>query len=303
MRIFGLLLLSEIVMLFAPSGFGQTAVLSFPTSEGKFGYFENGPSDTQNSNPLTPGQTAVVYDAVFSGTTPRNPSQGYNLSDNTLVAWPTPAFYGGYRLTTTNNSNGNYLPNFVRGVTSPTSGVGYATLPLTQILALGNSGTLTNTISGAFVTPTAISGAGTFQVTLPSFSLNGATGQLRGVIFDGTQWLVTDDFASIPANGGATAVISTSSGWRVLNTVDFSFSTGATTPSGNATYSGLWFQATQTSAIGGAQFSLNLSNVTFSAIPEPSSLGLLAGGAGLAMACVGAGRRRRTAVKRQESEK
>jgi hypothetical protein len=277
--------------------FAQIPILSFPTSEGKFGYFENGPSDSQNFSGIAPGQTRVVYDAVFGGATARNPSNGYNLSDSSLVPWSTPAFYGGYRLTTTNNSDGDYLPNFVRGVFSPESGAGYASLPVTQIFASGSAGTLTNTVAGAFVTPTSIGNSGVFDVAMRGTSLGGAAAMLRGVAYDGTRWLVTADFAAIPSIGALSASILTATGWRELNIVDFSVSAEPASPAGTLTHSGIWFQATETSLVSAAGFDFTFSNATFTAIPEPGVTGLFAGVACLFVSVVVTRRRSKNSVQ------
>jgi hypothetical protein len=248
-------------------------ILSFPGSEDRFGFFASSPADSTNFT-VPSGQTVVVFDAIFGPTIARNPNIGYVGSDPS--SWNTPAFFGGYRLLTTNSSNDTYNPNFVRGVVSPAVGPGYASLPVTQIAAFGNSGTITNTVTGAFVTPTPISGLGVFHLDLLGTPFLGATGNFRGVVFDGTNWLVTADEGL--ALSGATGIdIFTAGGWQVLNTSDYSISPNVVSLQGSITYSGLYFQATEISSVSNAGFDLRFSNVTFNAVPEslPTGIALL----------------------------
>lgn len=246
------------------------AILSFPGSEDRFGFFASNPADSTNFA-VPSGQTVVVFDAVFGSAIARNPNIGYVGSIPS--SWNTPAFFGGYRLLTTNNSNDTYIPNFVRGVVSPAAGPGYASLPVTQIAAFGNSGTITNTVTGAFVTPTVISGLGVFHVDLLGTPFLGATGNFRGVVYDGTNWLVTADEGL--AQSGATGIdISTVGGWQILNTIDYSISENVVSLQGSITYSGIWFEATETSSVSNAGFDFRFSNVTFNAIPENLHTGI-----------------------------
>jgi len=246
------------------------AILSFPSSEDRFGFFASSPADSTNFT-VPSGQTVVVFDAVFGPTIARNPNIGYVGSNPS--SWNTPDFFGGYRLLTTNNSNDTYIPNFVRGVVSPAVGPGYASLPVTQIAAFGNSGTITNTVTGAFVTPTVISGVGVFHVDLLGTPFLGATGNFRGVVFDGTSWLVTAD-EGLASSGASGIDISTSGGWQVLNTIDYSISANLVSLQGPITYSGLWFQATENSSVSDAGFDFRFSNVTFDAVPETFPTGI-----------------------------
>ncbi|HVU36523.1 MAG TPA: hypothetical protein VHE61_23995 [Opitutaceae bacterium] len=282
LRSFSVVLLVTACCGFASRALAQTtSILSFPTSANQFGYFQDATGDTTSSTPISPGQTSLVFNAVFSATSARNPIY------DTSGAWSSPAFYGGYRLVSTDDTTGLYLPNFVRGVTSPASGEGYATLPVSQILAFSQTGTVTNTVSGAFVTPTSIIDGGTYHVDLPGISTTADT-SLRGVAFDGTQWLVTADSASIPSTGTTGLDISTTGGWLTFNTTDFSVG-GAATLHGPITESGLWFQASKTAQPINATYDLAFSNVTYSRqqhVPDSVNtlvvLSLIVAGMGLA---------------------
>jgi hypothetical protein len=84
---------------------------------------------------------------------------------------------------------------------------------VTQVFAFGSSGTLTNTVTGAFFTPTPTVPDGVFHVDLLETLLGGAVGQFRGVIFDGTTRLVTSNGGFEPSTGGTKGALLVSEGW------------------------------------------------------------------------------------------
>lgn len=263
--LFGAALITGTIAPSTPLVAQAIPIITFPDSAGLVGNFD---AWLTFGGAVSPGQTSVVASSTFSATIAQNPTSGYagslGSSPGPNVSWSTPTFFGGYQLTTTNNTDGLYLPNFVRGVVSPSGGEGYASLPVTQILAFSQNGTVTNTISGAFVTPTAISDGGTFHVDLPGISLTGATASFRGVVYDGTHWLVTTDAPPTPGTGVSGVDITTLGGWSLLDTTNYTVG-AATNLTGAIQYSGIWFEATKTAQPISALYNLTFSDVTYSA--------------------------------------
>ncbi len=239
-------------------------VLQFPNDEGLWGYPRTSPADPSSDGGVEAGQSKVIYHYVFGADIARNPERAYpNL------VWDTPPFFGGFLLYSENNSNGSYLPNFVRTIGSSATGHGHISLPVTEIIKTGTSGTLTNAVMGTLVTPTAISGDGEFRIlifekTFDHPQANGGLAEFRGAAFDGTRWLVTADAASEVPNGGVeSVVVSTRAGWHVLDTSNFTYDPAVTTPAGPLTQAGVWFMATETSAPAEAGFQFGISDAYF----------------------------------------
>lgn len=252
------------------SGKAQMPILTFNPSEDRWATFRTGAGEVMSSAAIGPGESAVVYHALFGATTPRNP-EFYDYGKS----WDMEPFFGGYLLHVMNDSNGTFLPNFVRGVRSPASGRGYVTLPVTEILKTGDSGTLTNSVFGTFVTPTPISGEGEFRIfiqenTIDYPSANGGSGMFKGAAFDGTKWLVTAASTVVPTSGLDHALISTREGWLELDTDDFSYGTETVTPAGSFTMSGVWFMASATETPAEVGFAFGFSDAYFTARTAPT---------------------------------
>lgn len=238
---------------------GQTPILTFSADQDKFSTLGTADGEIQSSGAVGAGSSAVVYHAIFGATTVRNPP---------VEGLDTPEFFGGYMLHTMNDSGADYLPNFVRMAVSPASGRGHVTLPVTLILSSTTSGTITNTVFGTFITPTAIEAEGEFRVyiqenTLDTPSFTGASTMFRGAAFDGSKWLVTAEAAVVPTSGVDHARVSTRDGWRELNTEDFSYGAENVNPAGAFTMSGVWFMASKTDVQVNAGFAFAFSDAFF----------------------------------------
>jgi hypothetical protein len=259
-----------VFLTLAAGGAGQTPILTFNADEGRWATLRNVAGDITLIAETGPGESAVVYHARFGATTLRNP-EFYEFGK----AWEMTPFFGGYLLDVMNDSNGRFMPNFVRGVGSPAAGRGYVSLPVSEILKTGTSGTLTNTVFGTFVTPTPISGEGEYRIfiresTLDHPLVNGGSALFRGAAFDGTKWLVTAASAVVPTSGVDHALVSTRSGWLELDTSDFSYGTQTITPAGSFTMSGVWFMALATETLAEVGFSFEFADSYFTARPAPA---------------------------------
>ncbi len=268
---FGLLILCLITGLL-PSLLGWTPILRFPTDEGLWGYPRSSPDDYNPNQRLSPGESGVAFHGPFDATFARNPSHAYPN-----IVWDTPAFYGGYLLYSENNSNGNFLPNFVRTVGVSADGRGHFSLPVTEIIKSGTSGTLTNTVLGTLVTPTSIADDGEFRIMVLQKSFdhpqaNGGLAEFRGAAFDGTRWLVTADAAAtVPNTGVESVVISTRRGWHALNTDDFTYDPETVVPAGPFTQAGVWFMASESSSPAEAGFQFGISDAYFTSRTSPAN--------------------------------
>ena len=118
----------------APSLLAWKPILRFATDEGLWGYARNAPTDENPNKRLSPGESVIAIHALCDATFARNPAQAYPN-----IAWDTPAFFGGYLLYSENNSNGNFLPNFIRTVGVSADGRGHLSLPVTEIIKAGTS--------------------------------------------------------------------------------------------------------------------------------------------------------------------
>jgi len=134
---------------------GQTPILSFSADQDKFSTLRTADGEIQSSGALAGGSSGVVYHAKFGAATVRNPL---------LAKLDTPEFFGGDLLHTMNESGANYLSNFVRMAVSPASGRGHVTLPVTVMISSNTTGTITNSVFGAFITPTEIGVDGEFRI-------------------------------------------------------------------------------------------------------------------------------------------
>ncbi|WP_221030946.1 hypothetical protein [Actomonas aquatica] len=247
-------------------------VLQFPNDEGLWGYPRSSPADNAPSPGLATGENGVIYHAVFGADTARNPTRAYPA-----IEWDTPPLFGGYMLYSENHSNGSFGPNFVCTISASANGHGAISLPVTEIIKTGTTGTLTNVVLGTLVTPTAISGDGEFRILLLEKTYdhpmaNGGIAEFRGAAFDGNRWLVTADAASdVPNTGVKSVMVSTRSGWHVLDTTSFTYDAETTTaPAGPLTQAGVWFMAEETSAPAEAGFQFGVSDSYFTARVTPT---------------------------------
>ncbi|GAB5560226.1 MAG: hypothetical protein SynsKO_18730 [Synoicihabitans sp.] len=245
----------------------QTPVLLFPHSEDRGGYLNPTNQDIGLSKGIEPSESVVAYFAEFDAALARNPISSYPN-----IPWETPLFHGGYLLETTNDSDADYFPNFIRFVTSPAAGRGYLSFSLTKIFGPGSSGQVTNSIFGALVTETEIEGDGEFRMFVTEIAIDhpgtrSAGLMLRGVVFDGARWLVTADAAVLTEPSATYGWVSTRPGWYELDTADFSYRETLTSPSGPITRSGVWFLASETASGDDAGFTINLSDAYFTARP------------------------------------
>lgn len=263
------LALAGLSLALGGTALAQTPILVFPADENRWNTLREHGDDFTNPPALGAGEEGIRYHAVFGAEIPRNPVVSYPS-----IPWETPDFFGGYLLHTTNASNGDYYPNFVRTLGSPEAGRGYVSLPVTTLANTATTGTQTNSVFGTFVTPTTISGEGEFRIylyenTIDTPDANGGSAMFRGAVHDGTRWLVTADAAVVPTRGVDHAMVSTRDGWRELNTDDFTYGTEAVTPAGEIALSGVWFLASESAAPAEVGFVFGFSDTFFTARPPP----------------------------------
>lgn len=249
---------------------GQVPILAFPAEGEGWGTLPRHAGDI-TSGSVAEGDEGVVYHAKFSDQILRNPT----IDSLSGQPWSTPDFYGGYLLYLIHNANGSYGPNFVRGVGKSEGQRGRVSLPVSTIINSAQSGTLTNSVFGTFVTHTAISGVGEFRIHLHQHGSEhhhstGATAAFRGAVFDGVNWLVTNDETEVPTTGVEHATISTRSGWRILDTNTFTFGEEAVELAGPITRSGVWFMASETASPQQVGFAFAFSDSYFTPWVAPT---------------------------------
>lgn len=254
----------------------QVKILDFPDSQGRWNTFPSIDGDITSAGSPGSDGFALHYHALFRPSVALNPTSGYPAGSGQPTPWETPAFFGGYLMLTSNDSNGAYVPNFVRGLNSPTDGPGVASFPVTEIINSGTTGTLTNIVLGALVTPTSIPAAGEFRIHVEQNSSNhpqvtGATGVFRGVAFDGSNWLVTAASArDLPAARVSHVRIPTRDGWYVMNPDDFTYGETLVTPTAAISYAGVWFMASESSAPHEAGFAFAFGDAYFTPRTAPT---------------------------------
>lgn len=241
--------------------FAQTQILAFASGEDRFGYMPSHPGDYSQTENIEPGESGIVSYKVFGANLARNPDVSYPLDP-----WDTPAFSGGYILHVQNDGNSGFGANnfpLVRGSATTRGGID---ISMNSLINVSHSGTMIGTALGALVTPQSISAEGEFRSVVFQNDLgysNDTTTSIRGVVFDGTQWLVTAEAATFTGNHEHHVIVDTRAGWRVLDTTDYTYGEDVVSLSGAVTYAGVWFMSSEQRPAPNFSFSFQLSDAYF----------------------------------------